>query len=37
MIGINKTPVIRFSDNKEDGQDNVIRTRYGRIIKKWID
>ena len=33
-ISVNKTPVRRSSDNKEDGQDNVIRTRYGRIIKK---
>ena len=33
-LSAQKSPVKRSSDNKEDGQDNVIRTRYGRIIKK---
>ena len=32
-LSVNKTPVRRSSDYKEDGQDNVIRTRYGRIVK----
>ena len=32
-ISVNKTPVRRSSDYKDDGQDNVIRTRYGKIVK----
>ena len=33
-INVNKKPVSRYSDNKDDGQDNVIRTRYRRVIRK---
>ena len=31
-INANKTPVSSYSDNREDGWDNVIRTRYRRVI-----
>ena len=33
-IYINKIPISRSSDNKEDGWDTVIKTRYGRVIRK---
>ena len=31
---INKIPINRSSENKEDGQGTVIQTRYGRVIRK---
>ena len=33
-ISVNKTPVSRSIDNTEKGQDGVIRTRYGRVVRK---
>ena len=33
-ISINKIPINRSIDNKEDSQDTVIRTRYVQVIRK---
>ena len=33
-ISINKIPINRSSDNKEDSWNTVIRTRYRRVIRK---
>ena len=33
-IIVNKSPANRHSDNKENGHNSIIRTRYGRVIRK---